>query len=281
MLIVINDMFNLTKESIEEHATVKNFIFAEGSLHGLVSEDVVKQYWMFDVESKYDKSKKPSFSIFDVCALLGLKRHLTFLIQEFDISDVLKFKRYRTFRLAVENGRLDIFNQLLDIEPDNIDKYISPYNYMIFRIAVKNAHVEIVKQLLTLANTQKHVMVVAHKYEALKIALEEGHPETLNLLLSLPFVFTYAIKDRRYTTCIDSFIEAFIESLDKQQLMSREPALIRQLDLTPDKINTCIEIIKYLVEKLNEMPSTRDKIVKQISVLLAIPCVKERANTLL
>jgi hypothetical protein len=128
---------------------------------------------------------RKSFSVIDLCCLLGKHNHLTTLFSnEAGKVDAIRKNNYRSIKFAARNGHTATIQYLVTLlTPAEIKLALHLDNYWIIRKAAGNGHMSTIKYLETfLTPTEMKKAIQANDYKIIIHTAEKGHTKTIEYL---------------------------------------------------------------------------------------------------
>ncbi len=128
----------------------------------------------------------PDNTVFSLAAAWGNKVFFETLANDYliqnQLQDMIAVDNYLVFRVAAENGHLEVLRYLEDKAPAQLQAMIAADNYFAFRFAAQNGHLEVLRYLGEKAPAQLQAMIAADNYFAFRFAAQNGHLEVLRYL---------------------------------------------------------------------------------------------------
>jgi hypothetical protein len=125
--------------------------------------------------------------LFQLLVIIGNKKYLDDFLNESlptNVQKMIQSENFYAYRLAAENGHLEVLQYLEAKVPNQIQEMIQGFDFCAYRLAAENGHLEVLKHLESKVPNQIQQMIQANDFFAYHLAAGNGHLEVLKHLES-------------------------------------------------------------------------------------------------
>lgn len=99
------------------------------------------------------------------------------------IQDMLCANQFAAFRLAAQNGHLQMINKLIEMSGDRLQDMLCANQFEAFRLAAQNGHLPIINKLIEITPVPIEQMLRSQNYYAFIKSAANGHIQIVNQLI--------------------------------------------------------------------------------------------------